>query len=114
MRSDTARRFAGVSCCFPSRRLDGGSLSVAGLLTFVCPDDAFEFAAVGSFVATVLTAARFGGSAGAISIPNISERSSLASTFTLAGRLRFFERSEPAFAIKSCESTLRSVKSNSG
>src|SRR3989304_107545 len=114
MRSDIARRFAGVSRCFPSRRLDVGSLSFAGLLTFVCLDDAFEPAAVDGFVATVLTAARFGGVAGAISMPNISERSSLASTFTPAGPLRFFERSEPAFAIKSCESTLRSVKSNSG
>ena len=113
MRSDIARRFAGVSRCFPSRRLGVGSLSFAGLLTFVCPDDAFELAAADGFVATVLTAAHFGGLAGAISMPNISERSSLASTFTPAG-LCFFARSEPVFVIKSCESTLRRVKSNSG
>jgi hypothetical protein len=50
-----------VSRRFPSRRLDAGSLSFAGLLTFVCLDDAFELAAVDGVVATELTAARFGG-----------------------------------------------------
>jgi hypothetical protein len=95
MRSDIARRLAGIRRCFPSRRLGVGSLSFAGLLIFVCLDDAFELAAVDGFVATVLTAAHFGGIAGAISMPNISERSSLASTFTPAG-LCFFARSEPA------------------
>lgn len=80
----------------------------------ICFDDAFAFSAVDGFVATVLTAARFGRVVGAISMPNISERSSLASTFSPADSLCFFERSEPAFAIKSCESTSRSVKSNSG
>jgi hypothetical protein len=82
--------------------LDVGSLRFAGLLTFVCLDDACELATVDGFVATVLTAARFGVVAGAISMPNISERSSLASTFAPAGLLPFFERPDPALAIKAC------------
>jgi len=86
MRSDIVRRFAGVSRRFPSLRLGAGSVSFAGLLTFICLDDVFALAAVDGFVATVLTAARFGAGAGAISMPNICERSSLASTFTPTGR----------------------------
>ena len=113
MRSDIARRFAGVSRCVPSARLDAGSFGFAGRITLFGLDDVSERAAGDGFGATVLTAARV-GSTGAISMPNISERSSLASTFTAVGPLRFFERSEPAFAIKSCESTFRSVKSSSG
>ena len=73
MRSDIARRFAGVSRRLPSRRLGAGSVGFAGLLTFVCPDDVFALAAVDGFVATVMTAARFGGVAGAISMPNICD-----------------------------------------
>ena len=101
MRSDIARRFAGVSRCVLSRRLSAGSFGFAGRVTLVGRDDASELAEVDRFVATVLAAARF-GFAGAISMPNISERSSLTSTFAPAGRLPFFERSAPAFAIKSC------------
>ena len=86
---------------------------VTGLPTRVSLEDASDLAAVDCFVATALTATPLGG-AGANSMPTISERSTFASTFTPADPLRFFERSEPALAINSCESTLRSVKSNSG
>jgi len=94
MRSEMARRFAGVSSRFLGLPLGAGFLRafVVGVLAAVCVDDVL----------------------GAISMPNISERSSLASTFEPAGVLRVFDRSDPAFAIKSCRSTLRSVKSNSG
>ena len=102
MRSDIARRFAGVSRCLPSRRLGAGAFGFAGRLTFVGLDDVSRCAAVDGFVASVRAAARFGGVSGAISMPNISERSSLASTFAPAGRLPFFARSAPAFAVKSC------------
>jgi hypothetical protein len=57
---------------------------------------------VDGFVVTLLAAACFGCGVGAISMPNIPERSSLASTFAPAGSFRFVERSDPAFAIKSC------------
>src|SRR6266852_4699597 len=43
-----------------------------------------------------------GGGVGAISMPNIPERSSLSNTFAPAGPLRVIERADPAFAIKSC------------
>src|SRR3972149_11851294 len=108
MRSDIARRFAGVSRCVPSARLGAGSLGFAGRITLVGLDDVSECAVVDGVVASVLAAARLRSVAGAISMPNISERSSLASTFAPAGPFRFFERSDPAFASKSCWSTLRS------
>ena len=58
---------------------------------------------------------RVAGVAGvAISIPNIADRSSLTSTFSPAGAVRGFERSEPALAISSSWRTLRSLNSNSG
>ena len=112
MRADAACRLASDSG-FLAPRLTGGVVSFAGLVTLVCLDDAFTPEAVDGLVATVPAAAR-SDVAGAISMPNISERSSPASTLALGGPLRFFERSEPAFAIRSCRSTLRSVKSNSG
>ena len=102
MRSDIARRFAGVSRCVPWARLGAGSFGFADWITLVGLDDVSRCAAVDGLVASALTGARLGGVAGAMSMPNISERSSLASTFTPAGRLPFFERSDPAFAIKSC------------
>lgn len=115
MRSDIARRFAGVSRCAPSRRLDAGSLSFCAPLTLIGFDDAFAFPAVAGFVATVLAAARFRGVTDAISIPNSSDRSSLTSTFVPSRPVGFFfERRDPAFAIRPCWSTFRSVKSNSG
>lgn len=61
-----------------------------------------EIALVDGFVAGALDAARLRDGAGAISMPNISDRSSPASTFAPAGPLRVFERSDPAFAINSC------------
>lgn len=104
MRTDTAFRFAGVNGVV-ARRLGAEGFRFADLFAPVCLNDVFALAAVDGFVATVLTAARFGGVAGAISMPNISERSSLASTFALARPVRFCERPDPAFVSKSCRST---------
>src|SRR5436190_6954378 len=101
MRSDIARRFAGLSLCV-AWGLGTGSFGFAGRITLVGLDDASECAVVDGIGASVLAAARWRGVAGAISMPNTSERSSLTSIFTPAGRLPFFERSDPAFAIKSC------------
>src|ERR1700681_1790646 len=101
MRSDIARRFAGVSRCLPSRRLGAGSFDFAGPVTLVCLDDASSVAELTRVVATPLSAACFGGVAGAISMPNISERLLLTRTLAPAGSLRVFERLDPALAIKS-------------
>src|SRR6266516_1153007 len=79
-----------------------GLFEIHRRLNLASLEDASSLAAADGFVATVLTATRFGGAADAISMPNISERSSLASTFAAAGAFRFCARSEPAFAIKSC------------
>jgi hypothetical protein len=54
MRSDIARRFAGVSRCLTSRRLGAGSFDFAVRVPLVCPDDA-------SGVAEVTRAPRKGG-----------------------------------------------------
>ena len=103
MRVDIACRFAGVSRCFPMRRSGADTFGVAGADIFIGPDEALDRAAAGRFAATGPPAARAaGGVAGAISIPNIAERSSLASALALVKRLGFFDRSDPAFAIKSC------------
>ena len=102
MRADIACRVAGVSRCFPMRRSDADIFGVAGVDIFVGPDEALDGAAAGRFAATVPRAARAGGVAGAISIPNIAERSSLASALALVKLLGFFDRPDPAFAIKSC------------
>src|SRR5438552_10280181 len=102
MRSDIARRFAGVSRCVLSRRWGAGSFGFAGRITPAALDDASALPDLDRFVATSPAAARAGVVAGAISMPNISERSSLASTFAPTGRLPVFERSDPALAIKSC------------
>src|SRR5215203_5888263 len=102
MRSDIARRFAGVSRCVLSRRLGVGSFGFAHRIKPAALDDASALSDIDRFVATSPAAARAGIVAGAISMPNISERSSLASTFAPTGRLPFFERSEPALAIQSC------------
>ena len=102
MRSDIARRFAGVSRCVLWRRLGAGSFAVEGRITPASLNDASTLAEVDRFVPTSAAAARAGGVADAISMPNISERSSLASTFAPAGRLPFFVRPDPAFAINAC------------
>ena len=102
MRADTARRFADDINRFPSRSAAAGFLGVAGVVEVVRLDDAFELAGVDGIGVIVLAAARFGPGVGAISMPNIPERSWLASTFAPTGRFRVFERSDPAFAIKSC------------
>ena len=114
MRADTARRFAGVINRFPARSAAAGFLGFAGVVEVVRLDDSFDFAEVDGFGVIVPAAARVGCVGGAISMPNIPERSWLASTLERAGPFRVFERSDPAFAIKSCWSTWRSVKSNSG
>jgi hypothetical protein len=101
MRSDIARRFAGVSR-FLSRRSSAGSFGFDGGITPACLDDPSALTELDRFDGTSPDAARFGGIAGAISMPNIAERSALASTFAPAGRLPVFERSDAAFAIKSC------------
>src|SRR5437762_2020845 len=101
MRSDIARRFAGVSRCLPSRLLGADSFDFAGGVTLVCLDDAFDLAEVNRFVATPLAAASFGDGADAISMPNISERSPLTRTFARAGPFRLLESSDPALAINS-------------
>jgi hypothetical protein len=64
-----------------------GFLSFTGVVNVVRLDDASELAAVDGFVVILLVAARFGCVVGAISMPNIPERSSLASTFPPAGPL---------------------------
>ena len=102
MRADIACRFAGVSRCFAMRRSGADTFGVAGVDIFVGPDEAFDRAAAGRLPATVPPAARAGGVAGAISIPNIAERSSRTSALPLVKPLGFFDRSDPAFAIKSC------------
>jgi hypothetical protein len=103
MRSEIARRFAGVNRFVPPRRLDAGSLSFRAPPTFIGFDNAVAFPADANFAATVLSAARLRGVAEAISIPNISDRSSLTSTFVLSRPVGFFlERLDPAFAIRPC------------
>ena len=77
MAADTARRFA-VSNGFPARRVSAGFLSFVSLVNVVRLDDASELAAVDGFAVIVLAAARFGCVVGAISMPNIPERSSVA------------------------------------
>lgn len=81
----------GAACVGVARRVDGG----------VCVDDVRDFFAGDFFGGIGLTAARFGRGVGAISMSNIFARSSLASTFVPAGPERDFERSDPAFAIRS-------------
>lgn len=113
MRSATACRFAGASRCLPFGRL-GADVSAftddfAGDFTDEFTDDvtfdgaveALGFARVDRFVASPVAAADCDVVSGAISIPNISERSSCARTFARPGAL-VFDRSDPAFAISSC------------
>ena len=76
MRSDIARRFAGVSRCVPARRFGAGALRLIGAITLVSLANASDVVATDGFLSIVLSAA--GG--GAISMPNISDRLSLAST----------------------------------
>src|SRR6184192_198879 len=102
MRSDIARRFAGVSRCALSRRLRAGSFSFPGRVKPACLDDTSALTERDGVDATSPDAVRFAGIVGTISMPNIPERSSLASTFAPAGAFRFCARLEPAFAIKSC------------
>ena len=102
MRADTALRFAGVTNGFPARSFGAGFLSFAGLVDLVRVDDSPEVPAVDGSVVILPAAARFGCGVGAISMPNISERSLLSRTFALTGPVRVIERSDPAFAIKSC------------
>ena len=102
MRADTARRFAGVMNGFPARSVGAGLLGFADVVEVVRLDDSFEIARVGGCGVILLAAARFGCGAGAISMPNIPERSWPSSTLAAAGPFRVFERSDPAFAIKSC------------
>ena len=102
MRVDIACRFAAVSRCFPMRRSGADAFGVAGVDIFVGSANAADRAAAGRFAATVPPAARAASVAGAMSIPNIAERSSLASALALVKSLGFFDRSDPAFAIKSC------------
>ena len=101
MRSDIARRFVGVSRCPLSARLGTGVFGFASRITLVGLDDVSGGVVVDGVVASILAAVHWRGVAAAISMPNISERSALASTLTPAGRLPFFERPDPAFAIKS-------------
>ena len=102
MRADTARRLAAVMNGFPARSLPTGFLGFAGSGVGVRLDGSSVFVAVDRSFVIPLAAARFGRSAGAISMPNIPARSSLSSTFAPDGPLRVFERSDPAVAIKSC------------
>lgn len=102
MRSEMARRFAGVSRGFLALRFGAGFLGFAGPANVVRLEGLSEFTPIDGFVVILLAATRFDGVVGAISMPNIPERSSLSSTFAPAGPLRAFEMSDPAFAIKSC------------
>jgi hypothetical protein len=100
MRADTACRVACGIKGFLSRRPAAGFLGFAGPVV-VRLDASSGSSAVDRFVA-ILPAARPGCGVGAISMPNIPERSSLSSTFAPAGPLYIIERSDPAFAINSC------------
>lgn len=102
MRSEAVRCFAGVRRSFFALRLGAGFLRFAGLGNVIRLDGSSDFAPVDGFVMILLARARVGRAVGAISMPNIPERSSLASTFAPAGPLRVFEIPDPAFAIKSC------------
>ena len=62
----------------------------------------------------VLAAAFAGGASGAMSMSNIPDRSSPASTFVSAGRFALADSPAPAFAIKPCCSTWRNVNRSSG
>jgi hypothetical protein len=100
MRAAIASRFFGVSR-WP---LLPGAVFVdfaGGVGSFRLEDPA-AVAAGDGVRGTALAAGRFTGGAGAISMPNISDRSSLASTFVPAGRLPFVENPDPAVAINSC------------
>ena len=101
MRSEIALRFFGVSSCRPAPLFLAGAVFVdfAGRVCPICSDDAARVAAVDGFSPACGPLA---GVAGAISMPNISDRSSLARTLVPAGRLFFVEKSDPAVAIKSC------------
>src|SRR6266542_843745 len=70
MRSDIARRFAGVSRCVASARLGTGSFSFAGRITLVGRDDVSECVVVDGVVVSMLAGARLRGVAGASSMPN--------------------------------------------
>ena len=103
MRSAIACRFFSVSRRPPPPGFFEGVVffGFAGGVRPFCLNDTATVTAGDGSRGTAL-AGRFGGVSGAISMPNISERSSLASTFAPAGRLPFFARSAPAFAVKSC------------
>lgn len=102
MRCAIARRFFGVRRRPSSPGFLVGAIFVdfAEGVDFFRLDDLATVAAGDGFRETALAAGRFVG--GAISMPNISERSELASTFAPAGAFRCRARSEPALAIKSC------------
>ena len=102
MRADTARRCADVINGFLAWRVGAGVLGSGGVVEVVRLDDPFAFAGAEAVGVIAPAAARFGFGVGAISMPNIPERSWLSSTFAVAGPFRVFERSDPAFAIKSC------------
>ena len=101
MRSEIAWRFFGVSRCRYSSALPGGRslrrLPRSGLPHLLGRRG--HSGVVDGFLAAVRAVV---GIDGAISMPNISDRSSLASRFVPADRLPFVENSAPAVAIKSC------------
>jgi hypothetical protein len=104
MRAAIASRFFGVSRWPLLPGLFAGAVFVdfaGGVGSFRLEDPAAVAAGDGGRE-TALAAGRFAGVAGAISMPNISDRSSLASTFVPAGRLPFVENPDPAVAINSC------------
>jgi hypothetical protein len=99
IRAETVFRCARVHDRVPRRGTgdgfagSGGLVGAARLTTFFAFD---------GLCALFGKAARGRSAAGPNSMPNIPDRSSVASTFPLAGPLRAFERSDPALAIKSC------------
>jgi hypothetical protein len=104
MRAAMASRLFGVSRALLLPRSLVGAVFVdfaGGVGSFRLED--LPAVAAGDGVCGTGLAAGFGaGVAGAISMPNISDRSSLASTFGPAGRLPFVDNPEPADAISSC------------
>jgi hypothetical protein len=102
MRSDSACRFSGESVRLPRVVAEAGRFSAAGREADFLPADAAAEAGVRALVAPVPLPSPdvFTGGAAAMSMPNTSESSSLASILWPSGRLPV-AAPDPALAINS-------------